>query len=42
MLTWGIAQMFYANFRIVAVPFAIGLAFVTLREPDAVPEPVPA
>lgn len=29
-LTWAVAQMFYANLRIVAVPFAFGLAFLSL------------
>jgi hypothetical protein len=33
LLSWGVAQMFYANFRIVAVPFALALAFVRIYEP---------
>jgi hypothetical protein len=28
---WAVAQMFYANLRVVAVPFAFGLAFLTIR-----------
>jgi O-antigen ligase len=31
-VTWAVAQMFYANLRVVAVPFAFGLAFLTLRQ----------
>jgi len=31
-VAWAIAQMFYANLRIVAVPFAFGLAFLRLTE----------
>jgi len=38
-LAWTIAQMFYANLRIVAVPFAFGLAFLTL-ESDPTADPV--
>jgi O-antigen ligase len=38
LLTWGVAQMFYANFRIVAVPVALGLAFVRVAEPGAPPQ----
>ncbi len=30
-LTWSIAQMFYANLRIAAVPFAFAFAFVQVR-----------
>jgi hypothetical protein len=33
LLTWGVAQMFYANFRIAAVPVALGLAFIRVAEP---------
>jgi O-antigen ligase len=39
LLTWGVAQMFYANFRIVAVPVALGLAFIRVADPTAAPEP---
>ena len=31
-IAWSVAQMFYANLRIVAVPFAFGLAFLTLTK----------
>ena len=31
-IAWAVAQMFYANLRIVAVPFAFGLAFLTLSK----------
>ena len=31
-IAWAVAQMFYANLRIVAVPFAFGLAFLTLTK----------
>ncbi len=31
---WAVAQMFYANLRVVAVPFAFGLAFLTVRAMD--------
>ncbi|MEX0768755.1 MAG: O-antigen ligase family protein [Microthrixaceae bacterium] len=31
-VAWAVAQMFYANLRIVAVPFAFGLAFLRLTE----------
>lgn len=31
-LAWTIAQMFYANLRITAVPFAFGMAFLRLTE----------
>jgi hypothetical protein len=31
-VAWAIAQMFYANLRVVAVPFAFGLAFLTVRD----------
>lgn len=33
-MTWGIAQMFYANLRVVAVPFAFGIAFLSIRQTD--------
>ena len=39
-VTWAVAQMFYANLRIAAVPFAFAFAFVQVRsdleplEPD--------
>lgn len=34
-LTWAIAQMFYANLRIAAVPFVFAFAFVQVRgDPD--------
>ncbi|MBX3284358.1 MAG: O-antigen ligase family protein [Acidimicrobiales bacterium] len=37
-VTWAIAQMFYANLRIAAVPFAFAFAFVRVRsEPDPAP-----
>ena len=40
-IIWALAQMFYANIRIVAVAFAFGLAFVqVIREDD--PEVDPA
>lgn len=29
-LAWAIAQMFYANLRVAAVPFAFGIAFLTI------------
>lgn len=32
-LTWAIAQMFYANLRIAAVPFAFSLAFLRVTPP---------
>ena len=32
-IAWSVAQMFYANLRVVAVPFAFGLAFLTIRAP---------
>jgi O-Antigen ligase len=35
---WTVAQMFYANLRVVAVPFAFGLAFLTIE--DDPPPPV--
>ncbi len=28
---WAVAQMFYANLRVVAVPFAFGIAFLTVK-----------
>ena len=31
-MLWAISQMFYANLRIVAVPFAFGLAFLRLTD----------
>jgi hypothetical protein len=31
-IAWAIAQMFYANLRVVAVPFAFGLAFLRFIE----------
>ena len=31
-LAWAIAQMFYANLRITAVPFAFGLAFLRMTD----------
>ncbi len=34
-LVWAIAQMFYANLRITAVPFAFGLAFLRLTSATA-------
>ena len=34
---WSVAQMFYANLRVVAVPFAFGLAFLTIKS-DPPPE----
>ncbi|MCB1040838.1 MAG: O-antigen ligase family protein [Acidimicrobiales bacterium] len=34
MLLWAIAQMFYANLRVVAVPFAFAFAFLYIRDPD--------
>lgn len=34
-ITWAIAQMFYANLRVVAVPFCFGLAFLTIRQARA-------
>jgi hypothetical protein len=44
---WAVAQMFYANLRVVAVPFAFGLAFLTVRaigsdEPPEADEAEPA
>lgn len=44
-LTWAVAQMFYANLRIAAVPFAFAFAFVRVRggpepgEPEEATEP---
>jgi O-antigen ligase len=32
-VAWAVAQMFYANLRVVAVPFAFGLAFLTIAAP---------
>jgi hypothetical protein len=40
-VAWAVAQMFYANLRIAAVPFAFAFAFVQVREslePDEPPE----
>ena len=40
-LAWAIAQMFYANLRIAAVPFAFAFAFVQVRsslEPEVPPD----
>lgn len=34
MLLWSIAQMFYANLRVAAVPFAFAFAFIRVRAPD--------
>jgi hypothetical protein len=50
MVLWAISQMFYANLRVAAVPFAFALAFLRVREPDDLdasgdppePDPVPA
>jgi len=36
-MAWAIAQMFYANLRVVAVPFAFGIAFLQIRAPDDEP-----
>jgi len=33
-IAWSVAQMFYANLRVVAVPFAFGIAFLTIRPPS--------
>ncbi len=33
-VVWAVSQMFYANLRVVAIPFAFGLAFLTLQDPD--------
>lgn len=38
-MTWAIAQMFYANLRIVAVPYAFGLAFLTLSGDERSTDP---
>lgn len=38
-LGWAIAQMFYANLRVAAVPLAFGIAFLTITDPDPPPEP---
>ena len=38
-IAWAVAQMFYANLRVVAVPFAFGLAFLTVRSPRAPDDP---
>lgn len=39
-VTWAVAQMFYANLRIVAVPIAFGLAFLRFSDrPADMPEP---
>lgn len=35
LLAWAVAQMFYANLRITAVPIAFGLAFLRISEPRA-------
>ncbi len=37
-MLWAISQMFYANLRIVAVPFAFGLAFLRLSDEGDVSE----
>jgi len=37
LIFWAIAQMFYANLRVVAVPVAFGLAFLAFERPP--PEP---
>jgi len=31
-MTWAVAQMFYANLRVVAIPIAFGFAFVRIRD----------
>jgi hypothetical protein len=36
-LAWAISQMVYANLRVVAVPFAFGLAFLRFSEPRPSP-----
>lgn len=38
-LAWTIAQMFYANLRVTAVPFAFGMAFLRLTSNDDGSEP---
>ncbi|QXC60273.1 O-antigen ligase family protein [Aquihabitans sp. G128] len=36
-LAWGVAQMFYANMRVVAIPIAFAFAFIRVVGPDARP-----
>lgn len=38
-IAWTVAQMFYANLRIVAVPYAFGLAFLRLTESERSDDP---
>lgn len=38
-MAWAIAQMFYANLRVVAVPFAFGIAFLAVRADTGPPPP---
>jgi hypothetical protein len=40
-ITWAVAQMFYANLRIAAVPFAFAFAFVRVRESLEPDDPLP-
>lgn len=41
-ITWAVAQMFYANLRVVAVPFAFGIAFLSIRDDRASSDDPPA
>jgi hypothetical protein len=38
-MAWAIAQMFYANLRVVAVPFAFGISFLTIKAVTAGADP---
>jgi len=39
-LAWAVAQMFYANMRVVAIPIAFGLAFVRVERGPPIGEPL--